>query len=1354
MKTCAFTVIFVFFLAICSFSQTKEKEEIKRIVNPDVWNVTTIYGGEPDAKYSSTEETNFLSVGSRGLKITSSKSIPVNSEIELVLRFASDKQTYFSIGACLKSPDDPGQNNPFSLSLTFYPDKTQTYLVWSLPPIPGEKHSLYGTYLVRTLVKNRLNWPEMVRKRFENDIAAMEPLDKKWLSIRYVIKQNSVQVWLDDRLLRETKSEGISTDGFFRIYCYSGIDISSIKIKGSRDYGNFVPVPIDGYVNESLFPANDRIKDILVPGKNNEISVSGIPFALSKNFFNEASHIDIGKSWARFGMLEGAFDGWQGDTPRWAGAMQIEPGRICLRVPNNQYTKLHLLASSDDTPDTLPELTAVFYRPGAGHPVCFEKKVPLYKSDPSDTRKIPFITENGKRGNLYLITIPLLKEELKGFSDLPYLEFELTKKVRIYRSFPDPIYYSMHQAGLPSSVHVFAITFEKLDVTVDFVPSQFAHVWTSPERIEYSCRLTNTSGNKKNVLVSIATESYDRKEKTKIKKEVIVPAGRSISVPFILKLSRFGYHRTTFTINDSGETRIMTGSLAYLHPDTRERGDWTEGKGQIFGFWDWNGGHDTPSGVPRLEVMVKAGVESSMHPFYESLCPETELIFLKQNKMKSYFLAYQLHMTKEFLGVEWDPSKPEEMKKAVIEAIKKSPLSKPTDVNIPELAVFFAEPLLGPVSYISLPEYYGDPPYQMTDSEKAAYEKYLQQFVIAASAIKQQWPDSKCLLPWGIPSFPIPFLRYSKEATELMDGPALDVVLFERIPEMQMHQVTFASVMWQLKQEWLKAGKKWPELMAIEGPSVSPSMPGALTEQEEADHTVRAYLILMAYNTTRHFGCPAGFQCAGAWGETHYGGGLCSRIPLLYPKPVYCAYATLTRQTNRMKYIKMIPAGSNTVFCLQFKHYRTGKLLHVFWTIRGTRNISIEAQNKPVITVYDQMDNVTEIKEKNGKFSVNIGPSPCYVWGLEKDPVITLGEAVHSDSRPGKYSIKISNPGNGKWNISGERDADYESAHMEFVKKFPGKMSAHIEKVPAKFGSRALAISLEKQEMERKTMPFYTTLVPEKPIEIPGKPSHIGLWVKANSDWGRIVYCLTDAKGEKWISNGKNGEWNVDDVHCASIFCFDGWRYLKFELPGNQPYDCFREPGTCWWGNYGGDGIVDLPLKLEKIFVERRTHVITADELKPADTSDTLFGDLFAEYENKNDRTSEAVRLSCIRMKLPDTAPDIDNPILRMQQTGTLPPTRITSVSVPEREYDGTRCHVWFEKVSNAKIYEIWVSPYENGAGAISLAEGLTEPGKLLTGLNANADFYLFVVYRDSENQVSKPSPPFHIKLKDMFPMK
>src|SRR5262249_671802 len=259
-------------------------------------------------------------------------------------------------------------------------------------------------------------------------------------------------------------------------------------------------------------------------------------------------------------------------------------------------------------------------------------------------------------------------------------------------------------------------------------------------------------------------------------------AGASEPVKLPLDLKRYGYHGVELKIESGGEERTQTRSLAFLHPDTRERGDWAEGRGLSFGMWDWNGGHQTISGLDRLKVLAAVGMESSMGSFAH-LPPEDQK-YLESIGAKSFFLAYQLAMTKDTLGgKEWDPTKPAEMQEALIKWLKTQPYTKPSKINEPELAVFFAEPLLGPISYMSLPQFYGDPEYQMTAEEKAAYQKFRDQFVVAATAIKKEWPNAKCLMPWGIPNFPIPFLK-DKEALALMDGPAIDQVMFERMPEM------------------------------------------------------------------------------------------------------------------------------------------------------------------------------------------------------------------------------------------------------------------------------------------------------------------------------------------------------------------------------------------------------------------------------------------------------------------------------------------------------------------------------------------------------------------------------------------
>jgi len=409
----------------------------------------------------------------------------------------------------------------------------------------------------------------------------------------------------------------------------------------------------------------------------------------------------------------------------------------------------------------------------------------------------------------------------------------------------------------------------------------------------------------------------------------------------------------------------------------------------------------------------------------------------------------------------------------------------------------------------------------------------------------------------------------------------------------------------------------------------------------------------------------------------------------------------------------------------------------------------VKVQSGQILELYDINDNPVVLKEKNGLITFVIGQSPVYLEGLEKEIDLVLGEPDHSDSQPSKFSLKISNLS--KWKVSSVRDFEYEDTNRLQIERFPGRMSISQMKVDKKYGTQALAVKLEKQDIDRKVMPYYTTLVPEKPIVIPGKPSHLGIWVHASSDWGRVVYCLKDAKGEKWISVGTKDDWNSDDIRTMSFFCFDGWRYLKFQTPSNSPYDCYRELGTSWWGSYGGDGIADLPLTLEKIIIERRSSVIYGNELVAAKGDDVVLGDLFAEYENGFNMTQKAVSLSKLRMPAPKQAPELENPILKLGETGQLPPVKLLNVSDPEHMPDGTRCNVFFEEAENVKNYDIWASAYPDGRGAIKIASGITKSGALVGGLKPDTDFYLFITYTDREGKQSKPSKSLKIRLKNKF---
>ena len=188
----------------------------------------------------------------------------------------------------------------------------------------------------------------------------------------------------------------------------------------------------------------------------------------------------------------------------------------------------------------------------------------------------------------------------------------------------------------------------------------------------------------------------------------------------------------------------------------------------------------------------------------------------------------------------------------------------------------FAEPSFGLGTYANMPEYYGEPAYDFGPDLKRDPHDYLAKFLVAGKALRQNWPNAKILLPWGDPGFSIPFLRQGEEYRQYIDGVALDLPQYERMPEMQLHQITIHRI-YQTVQEFKKYGKT-PFFEMVEGP-IEPSQPGALTWDQQADIHVRNLLILFAYGVYRHAGTLAPFDCANYWGETHNGSGMITRMP-------------------------------------------------------------------------------------------------------------------------------------------------------------------------------------------------------------------------------------------------------------------------------------------------------------------------------------------------------------------------------------------------------------------------------------------------------------------------------------------
>jgi hypothetical protein len=1198
-------------------------------------------------------------------------------------------------------------------------------LDWTAEPSNGL------TYYVRAypLTDIRPGWPEDFRLRVEHDMAALPDVPQKWLAVRIELRDGEVRCWLDDRLVAHKRGKDVLGTGLARLEFSPGVELAGFEVQPWQPTPRFVPIGLDGCANGRAFLGGASVQAGSLSDKLTMID--GVLFLFPEINPEGNDHLDIGKSLYRQANVEGY---WPSYEQRWAGAARRDPRRIQLRVPNGQYDRLYLVAAADDGPDRVPLVTAMFYRPSAGFAERFAARVPLATAPATEAKPLPVVLTNGQKVNLWLVTIPLDPGRLSAFADLDIVEIELTKEVRQFRSYPDPFIYGWHQAGPPSSVHVYGVTLGEVPVGFTWTPDKFGHVWSAPATPGYTAGLLNHTGGPVEGKLTVATRSHDGTETTRQEKVVSLGKGQAAQLKVPVAVKQHGYHDITATLEIAGRKWTEERSLVLLAPDTRAS-TWTEGKGALFGYWSYHGGHHTPKKEHHVELMTLAGARTSIgwvdHPLS------------RKHWARVPAGAWEVSPQPWALEEPIDPQKYAKYQQEVVAAYKKARESVPAE-HRPDHVYFFPEPHVSQrLTDGNYPTYWNAPEYHLTAEEKQRIRMYLVTAKCAAEAIRKEWPDLKILVPWGDPLFVVPLLR-AGFPKHLIDGSGLDMPGFERLPEMQLHQIALHRL-YELRKEFAKAGIARPMLQYCEGIFV-PTEPGAVTPREQMDLYNRWALLSMAHGVERFYSGWFAFDCGNYYGSEHYGGcGIQRRIPYCDPKPAYAAYATMTDRLDQANFDGWLPTGSLTSYCQRFKGPRGP--VYALWTVRGKRPVTLILAKDAPVHVTDAMNNTRIVLSKEQRVTIATNPSVVYITGAEIVSA-AAGEPDHSDAAPAKTAQVIADLGDGSWTYSDRRDKVYENGTYA-VQRFLGKFSAKVVDDPAR--GKVLESTLEKQETTHELMPWYNILVPAKPIVLAGAPSALGLWVKGASDWGRVIYVLRDAKGEKWTSIGTQDEYNCDDVHSWSAFNFDGWRYVRFELPGHTGYDNFRKHGTTWWRSDGGDGVVDLPLTLEAILVEQRTHILYVNDVQPVASSAAQFGKLHVEYDTPDDATPEAVRLSRLRQPLPEGEADLPNPIARMQKEGKAEPTAITKLAPPLEYNDGTPVHVYYKEVSGAKAHHVWVSAHADGRGAVNLTPQGAKSGVRVAGLRPGVAFYFWVTYVDGQGQPSRPSAPVTATLVDTF---
>jgi hypothetical protein len=1201
-------------------------------------------------------------------------------------------------------------------------------LDWTPTPSTG------FTYYPRaySLADIRPGWPEDFRVRIEHDMAALPDVNAKWLGVRIELREGLVRFWLDDHLVAHKEAPDIRANGLVRIELGAGAQFASCESLPWETPAGFLPVSLEGYANARSILGSTLKPGALSAGKLTR--VGGVPFLFPAVNAEGSDHIDVGKSLYRQANLEGYMPSYD---HRWIGSSRRDLARIQLRLPNGQYDRLYLIAAADGRPDHVPLVTAMFYRPGAGFAESFPAAVPLATATGKTAAKpLPVTLANGKKVNLWLVTIPLDPGRLSAFADMDVIEVELTKRVRQFRSYPDPFIYGWHQGGRPSAVHVFGLTLGEVPVGFDWSPDKFGHVWTAPAVPAYTATLTNRSAAPQKGKLTVVTRSYDGTEKTRQEKPLQLAAAATAKVKFSLPVKLNGYHDLTATLVMANRAWTEKRSFVRLAPDRRAV-RWTEGKGALFGYWSYHGGHHTPKADHHIELMTAAGARTSIGV----VNPNHPLV--KKHWARVSAGAWEVAPQDWARQKPYDPKKYAAYQKTVVEAFARARKTVPPEFR-PDHVYFFPEPHVSTrLTEGNYPTYWGAPEYQMTAEEKQNLRTFFVTAKCAAEAVRKKWPNLKILIPWGDALFSVPLLRRGFPKN-LIDGSGIDTPGFERLPEMQLHQISVHRL-YELKKEFAKAGIANPMLQYCEGIFV-PTEPGSVTWREQMDLYNRWVLLSMAYGVKRFYSGWFGFDCGNYYGSEHYGGcGIQRRIPYCDPKPAYAAYATMTDRLDQANFAGWLKTGSLTNYCMRFQGPRGD--VYTVWNLRGKRPVTLTLAADGAAQITDAMNNTRVVRSKNKRVTVLTDPSVVYVSGV-KVLSAAVGKPDHSDARPAKGAKPVADLGDGSWKYSSQRNKTYEKGTFA-VARFPGKFTSATVTDPGH--GKVLRSTLEKQAAVHQLMPWYNILVPKKPIVLRGAPAALGLWVKGASDWGRVIYTLRDAKGERWTSIGTQDQYNCDDVHSWSAFNFDGWRYLRFELPGHTGYDHFRKHGTTWWRSDGGDGVVDLPLKLESIIVEQRSHILYVNDIQPVKSNTVHLGKLYVEYATPADATAEAVRVSKLRQPLPKGVPNLPNPIAELGRTGAGAPTAITKLVPPLERNDGTSVHVYFQPVTGARNYFVWVSAHADGRGAVNLTPGGVKSGGLVPGLRPALKFYFWVTYQDAAVKMSKPSKAATATLVDAF---
>ena len=241
------------------------------------------------------------------------------------------------------------------------------------------------------------------------------------------------------------------------------------------------------------------------------------------------------------------------------------------------------------------------------------------------------------------------------------------------------------------------------------------------------------------------------------------------------------------------------------------------------------------------------------------------------------------------------------------------------------------------------------------------------------------------------------------------------------------------------------------------------------------------------------------------------------------------------------------------------------------------------------------------VKTKGAAADLAVSTAPAFLRSPVAIRAVSAGESRFPADRvpDGLHEVcRMDRPE--QWTLTGQPDPRLECPRRDYPPVMTqGKMELSLADDAQR--GKCLELKLVPERPLPDIVGEYALLRLKQPIPVERVPRTVGLWVRGNSSWGRVMWELVDAKGTHWLSCGRGG-WGCDmlDWEGRVSINFDGWNFLQMSLPRHpeQGPEGWMFPQ---WLNSGGDLHLNPPLRLSGVAVLLYRKAPCLDQLEPVE---------------------------------------------------------------------------------------------------------------------------------------------------------